>query len=375
MKREIITPNDGYHYFFGYYDLQPYSSDGRRHLAHRVEFFDRMPTAEDVAELGYIDIDTHSFVPVAKTRAWNFQQGALLQWFERDKSIMFNDFDGEKYISRVVDLSGRELRRYDIPVATASVEAGVAISINFSRVYDFRPGYGYANIPDKNKDVNLPSDDGIFLLDLKTGEYRLLHSYVDLAERFSEEPFSSHKLVVNHINLSPKGTRYVFLLRNFDPEGKKWRTVLAAGDLMGDLTQLTKFEVNSHYSWRDERTLMIWSILSDGRGIFFIDTVTGERELLDSPLCNKGDIHCNYAPDKARFIGDSYPDPDKNRAIYYYDFPTKSAWELFKVYSVPTTNTDIRCDLHARWYDDGQKISYDTTENCRREICEARELI
>lgn len=375
MKRKIITPNDGYHYFFGYYDIQPYSSDGRWHLAHRVGFFDRIPTADDIAELGYIDIEKRAFVPIAKTRAWNFQQGALLRWFERDKSILFNDFDGEKYISRVVDISGKEIRRYDLPVATACVEAGVAISVNFSRIYDFRPGYGYVNIPDREKDINLPADDGIFLLDLKTGEYRLLHSYVDLAESFREEPFTSQKLVVNHINLSPKGTRYAFLLRNIDPECKKWKTVLAAGDLMGGLTQLTKFEVNSHYDWRDERTLMIWSSLEDGRGIVFIDTVTGERKWLNDELCDSRDIHCNYSPDKERFIGDKYPDSEKNRVICCYDFKTKSSFELLKAYSVPVTDTDIRCDLHARWYDDGQKISYDTTENSRREICEAWELI
>ena len=35
-----ITPNDGYHYFFGYYDLK--ASQGNDHLAHRVEFFDRI---------------------------------------------------------------------------------------------------------------------------------------------------------------------------------------------------------------------------------------------------------------------------------------------------------------------------------------------
>ncbi len=32
MKKHCITPGDGYHYFFGYYDLQPFSTDGQRHL-------------------------------------------------------------------------------------------------------------------------------------------------------------------------------------------------------------------------------------------------------------------------------------------------------------------------------------------------------
>ena len=50
---QIITPDDDAHYFFGYYDLR--ASQGKRHLCHRVQFMDRLPVAEDVAELGYLE--------------------------------------------------------------------------------------------------------------------------------------------------------------------------------------------------------------------------------------------------------------------------------------------------------------------------------
>lgn len=368
MEKKIITPQDSYHYFFGYYDLQPYTTDGEKHLCHRVAFYNRLPTAQDVVELGYLDVESLRFTFLASTRAWNFQQGAFLQWFERDKSIIFNDFDGEKYIARVVDMQGKELRRYQRPIAAIDVRNGLALSLNFSRIYDFRPGYGYVNIPDKYAQENLPKADGIFLMDLSTGENTLLHSYQGLAESFKEEPFTNQKLVVNHINFSPKGTKFVFLLRNFPEKGKRWGTVLAVGDMQGNLRKLTNFEVNSHYSWKDETTLMIYSGLPEW-GIYFINTETGERKRLYNKLCDAGDIHCNYAPDKKSFIGDGYPDKEKMRALYRYDFENGCAEELFKVYSMPV-ETDIRCDLHARWYDNGKKISYDTTENKRREICE-----
>ena len=368
MKKKIITPSDGQHYFFGYYDLQPYSTDGKRHLCHRVAFCDRLPTAQDVAQLGYIDVETKQFILLAKTCSWNFQQGAFLQWFERDKSIIFNDFDGQNYIARVVDMQGKELRRYQRPIAAIDVRNGLALSLNFSRIYDFRAGYGYINLPDASANENLPSDDGIFLLNLRNGESKLLYSYADLAQAFEESPFTKQKLVVNHINFSPLGEKFVFLLRNFPQNGKRWGTVLAVSDLNGNLRKLTNFEVNSHYSWKDEQTLMIYSGLP-AWGIYFIDTDNGNRERLYNEMCDAGDIHCNYAPDRKSFIGDGYPDKEKNRTLYYYSFEERSAKELFRVYSMPV-ETDIRCDLHARWYDDGNKISYDTTENGRREIAE-----
>ena len=60
------------------------------------------------------------------------------------------------------------------------------------------------------------------------------------------------------------------------------------------------------------------------------------------------------------------------RSVYKYDLLTNEPTKLFSVYSEPVSDTDIRCDLHARFSPDGKKISYDTTENKRREIVEVR---
>ena len=54
-KIEIITPKDEYFYFFGYYDLHTIQKGDKRHLCHRTSFMDRLPEADDVCELGYIE--------------------------------------------------------------------------------------------------------------------------------------------------------------------------------------------------------------------------------------------------------------------------------------------------------------------------------
>ena len=354
------------HFFFGYYDLQPYSQDNQKHLAHRVYFMDRNPIVGDVAEIGYIKINNNHFVKVAETSAWNFQQGAFLQWYEDGETVVFNDFDGEKYISRVVNINGREVKRFDKPFASMSMDSGYALSINFSRIFDFRKGYGYCNIPDKNKDIRAPQDDGIFLVDLKTGKDKQLISYSRMKDIFEEKPFTDEKLVVNHITFNPSGTKFIFLLRNFSEGGKKWGTVLAVSDLQGNVKKLTDFEVNSHYSWKDDEELMIYSGLPEW-GVYFINVNSGVRIRLNDELCDKDDIHCNYAPDRKSFIGDGYP-VNNMRSVYHYDFTKRKSCELFKVFSVPVTDIDIRCDLHVRWSADGTRISYDTTENGCREI-------
>jgi hypothetical protein len=338
---------------------------GTMHLAHRVEFMGRNPVQGEKAELGYIDLKTNVFVRLATTSAWNFQQGAMLQWFEDGKSIIFNDYDGKNYISRVVGLNGDELKRFRMPIATLSPDRKKALSINFARIYNFRSGYGYLNKKDLFFDEKAPKKDGIFLLDLETNEAKLILNYAEMKETFEEEPFTSQKLVVNHINFNPSANGYVMLFRNM--EGKKWGTVLAVGDLQGNVKKLTNFEVNSHYSWKDDEMLMIYSGLPEW-GVYFINVKTGARERLFDPLCDAGDIHCNYSPNRTCFIGDGYPDKEQKRSLYFYDFESKKSKILFSVYSTPPEVVDARCDLHARWKQDGKEISYDSTENKRREI-------
>ena len=61
-----ITPEDG-HYFFGYYDLQPFSSDNRLHLAHKVSFMDRLQKAGDRCDIGLIDLTDRAFHKLTET--------------------------------------------------------------------------------------------------------------------------------------------------------------------------------------------------------------------------------------------------------------------------------------------------------------------
>ena len=69
-----ISPEGG-HYFFGYYDLQPFNKSGNLHLTHKTDFMDRLQLSGDQAEVGFIELDTLKYTMVAKTKAWNFQQG------------------------------------------------------------------------------------------------------------------------------------------------------------------------------------------------------------------------------------------------------------------------------------------------------------
>ncbi len=366
-----LTPNDGYHYFFGYYDLNAYHINGKYHLAHRVEFMDRLPEKDDICTLGQINLETGAFEPFAETTAWNFQQGALLTYnVSNYDEVFYNVRMGDGYATCRHNLVTGEKKYTDRPCTNISRDGKRGFALNFDRIYDFRPGYGYAGNRDPWFDVNAPEDDGIFLVDMESGKSRLLVSVAEIIRRFPHPDFKDAKFVVNHINFNPAGDRYVILFRNFGGEGISWTTCLIAGDLEGNMKMLIPYNVASHYHWRDNESLVIYA-KADGvnQTHYYINTVTGEYEMLTDPIL-KRNWHCLFSPDRRYFIGDGYPREESRRFLHICDCATEKIDVLLEDYSTPEDNTDLRCDLHNRFNPQGTKISFDSTRNGRREILE-----
>ena len=371
----IITPDDGYQYFFGYYDLQPLDSTQKRHLAHKVGFMDRLPVKDDVAELGAIDLDTGEFVKYAETTAWNFQEGAMYRRIYDDSHVIYNVRDDScplGFGADILDIRSGEKRRLPMPIADLSKDGKRALTINYSRVFDFRPGYGYAGRPDPNADIHAPSDDGIWLTDVETGEYRLIADYARMRREFPQPPYSDGKLLVNHITFNPSGTRFLFLLRNFPEPGQRgWKTMLITSDLEGNMRLVTPFCVNSHYYWKNDDEILIVSSTATERNdyeLWIFNDKTGEKTRLPEPNPTY-DIHCIYSPDRRYIIGDSYPSANNpTRSLWLIDTEKGVMTEPVKVPTVIPPVVDIRCDLHVRWSPDGSFVTFDSTHTGKRTI-------
>ena len=363
-----IAGSDSDYFFFAYYDIPAISGSNaageKYHLCHRVSFMNRMPTPNDLCDIGYIDLSTGNYTSVAQTNASNFQQGAMLQWSmcKPDSEIMYNFFDGQDYRCCVQDIFTGEKRVLSRPIASVSPNGRYGISINFNRIYDFRPGYGYCNYKDKFYDEDAPADDGIFLVDMQSGESRLIADYTKLASTFKDS--EGRKLVVNHITFNTESNRFVFLLRPFPNNDKKWVTALGTGDLEGNIYNLCDYSVESHYHWRDGETLLIYSnpypgTGTENTGLYEYKDLTHEIFRYDTPFF-KDDIHCSYSPDRRYILGDGYPDAEGYRAILFYDRQTKKETILGKFYGPNLNPIDIRSDLHARWSKSGKWISLDS---------------
>lgn len=368
-----ISPDDGYNYFFGYYDLNPYHENGKYHLANRVSFNDRLPTKNDICELGYIDLETREFTKIAETTAWNFQQGALLTYNTSNyNEVFYNVRGGENDFQTCIhNLKTGEKRYTDRACANISSNGKYGLAVNFSRIYDFRPGYGYSDVKDKWYDVAQPDDDGIFLVDMETGKSKLIISTAQILKEFPNELFPNEKFVVNHITFNKTGDRFLFLFRNFmTEECPRWSTTLITSDLDGNMYELLHNTVVSHYHWKNDReVLFAASVANDEFGIYLLEDLTKNYTKLESPYFNR-DIHCLYSPNQKYFVGDGYPREERLSNMYLYNCETGESEIILKDFSYNFGNTDLRCDLHNRWNVKGDKISYDSTRNKIREIYE-----
>lgn len=372
--RRLTPENDGNHYFFGYYDIPAFSGDGRFHLANRVSFMNRLPDPESVNTLGVLDRSsgTCSFTPLAETKAWNFQQGSMLQWYPEGSTeqVLYNDWDGSDYRTVIQNLQCGEKRFIPRPVANVSPDGRWGLSINFNRLWDFRPGYGYGNRHDRWFYDPQPRDDGIWLVNMRTAEFQLLISYEKIARLFNQEKdLSQKKLLVNHLTFNRTSDRFLFLVRYFPEPGGHWLTALGTADLHGHIYALRPYIYASHYNWRDHRVILFHTDVGEGKGLYTLSDQSQAYTRFDE-ACFKEDIHCSYDPTRQWIIGDGYPDPEGYRAVFLYHIDTKKVLKIGRFLSPPVPVTDIRCDLHIRWHPGGHLASFDSIHEGFRGIYE-----
>jgi len=204
------------HHFFGYYDKCPWDPTGEYILALETKFMHRPPKVEDTAAIGIINLsEGNAWEQVGHTYAWNWQQGCMLQWLPTDSGaeIIYNDYQDEQSVAVVTNLQNGKTRILPRPIYAVSHDGKSALSLNFARLNRLRPGYGYQGIPDDSKGILQPGDDGIFLMDLLTGESKLIVSISHIAAIGDTKEFGGEEHWFNHLLFSKDDRRFAFLHR------------------------------------------------------------------------------------------------------------------------------------------------------------------
>lgn len=384
-----ITPADG-HYFFGYYDIQPYSRDESLYLTHKSDFRDRLQIRGDSVQVGFIDLKTEKYEYIDTTNCWNFQQGAMLQWnpCASDREVIYNTLIDDEQHGVIMDIYTGKKRYLDCPVANISKDGKYSLSINMSRLYNFRPGYGYAWPEDPFYYKKHPKEDGIFLTDMSSGKSDLVLS-LDEIWNFTGSYFSSdQKIVINHVTFNPSATRFIALVRNFGEKGSGHKTALVTANRDGsDMYVLSDFSGQSHYWWLDDEHIIIYCCAAElecskgGYNNYILKDKTHQGEMYADGYFYF-DNHMSFSPDKKYMVADSYPylsfengmifHPDISRCnhstIMIYSPEKNVCTDIGYFYNMPRSVVDVRCDLHPRWNRSGDSITFDSTHEGFRGI-------
>lgn len=358
-----ITQGPQFHWF-GYYDKLEFDPTCRYVLSMEVDFEHRSPAADDIIAVGMVDLeDECHWTQLGTSRSWCWQQGCMLQWRPGSQSeVAWNDRDGERFVCHILDVETGQVRTLPHPIYTISPDGRTAIGTDFRRINHMRPGYGYAGLPDPNRDVLAPDDVGIYSLDLETGEHRLLISIADVAAiPFPHADLSDAKHYLNHLLFNTDGTRFEFLhrWRGEDRPGFDTRMLTAACDGT-DIHIVDDYGHTSHFIWRDPGHILAWAYHPSHEMAFYLYADRGEGVEVEGADVMTRNGHCTYLPGNEWILNDAYPDEDRNQELYLYHVATGEKVPLGSFHTPEPYTGEWRCDLHPRASPDGQSVVIDS---------------
>ena len=372
-----ITKGPRFHWF-GYYDKFQFSPDNRFVLANEVDFEHRSPKSDDVIHIGMVDLqDGDKWTELGTTRAWNWQQGCMLQWLPGSKSeIIWNDREGDRFVAHILDVKSGKKRTLPNPIYNVSPDGKTGIAPDFRRLNDCRPGYGYTGIPDPNFDVKAPEDAGLWSMDMKTGKQTLLLSFAKLAKiPYTGKPDAAFtpdaKHWFNHLLFNTNGSRFFFLhrWRNTPTGGFRTRAFTVNRDGK-KLFCLDPWGGTSHFIWRDPKHIMAWAWHpSHGEKFYLYKDLTDKVEVVgpDEMTVNG---HNTYLPGTKNLwvLNDTYPDAKRLQHPYLYHLPTRRKVPLGHFPAPRDYTGEWRCDNHPRASRDGKFVCIDSPHNGGRQM-------
>lgn len=368
---DIIRISEGpLSHFFGYYDKSPWNSSDSILLGMEAPNIKRIPLKEDVAKVGIIDPSTKKFISLAETKAWNWQQGCMLQWISESK-VIFNSSKNEEPLCIILDIKNRKTSYFPFNVAAVAPGGKWGIALNFGRLAKLRPIVGYGSIKDHYSNIPLPDNDGLWYVDLESGDKTLILSLKQSADILKiNDSHSFHRF--EHVCINPSGTR-LFVLHRWEkhtsgrPFYDRMLTINPDGS---EPYPLLTDEYISHFSWMDDEWILVWAKIKNTGPYMFLVKDKTQKFIIEGENILIKDGHCSFSPDRRWILLDTYPDEKWFLNLLLYNRKTKKLFNIarFKtnqyLYKIP----GIRCDLHPRWNHSGTKICIDAPQEDSRQM-------
>ncbi|MBI2688308.1 MAG: hypothetical protein HYX27_18555 [Acidobacteria bacterium] len=358
------------HHFFGYYAVSPWNRAGDKMICVESTFQNRMPRPNETADIVEVNPQSGATRRITETRAWNLQQGCMLNWSPNDPAtILFNDAVSGEIISAALHLGSGKRRTYARAIESVAPNGRYASCVTYGRLARLRPVVGYAAAKDPNPNDNHPSNDGVHILDLDSGKSKLAVSLQQIYDYLAPgHPGLKEKaLFIQHTVINPASTRMFFLARTIE-NGALTSAMFTANLDGGDLREVVPYGKGvSHFAWRGAGEIMAtFKFDARVRHVLFNDEPSPKYTVI-GPEFLDADGHCSFGPDPQLLVTDrNIPNIPAKRLMLYHlgrkegivlgEFPMKTpTGETY-------LSTDLRCDLHPRWKSTGHQICFDALD-------------
>lgn len=360
--------------FFGFHDCTPFSKDNKMLLANHLLIPLRMPTKNDVLEVGYYSgTEFDVWHKVGETHAWNYHKGCRLQWVD-DTHVIFNDAENDILCSRIVDVLSAENnnKKIDFPIDSVSYDGNWATSFSYGRLERNMPGYGYAICDEAYLDDDTPKDTGLFIVDLINNKRDLLLSIEEIACFQHESSMDGKMHFVTHTEFSYDNRYIAFLHRWYKGTSRNTRLIVYDRETKKMMASPTMGMV-SHYAWNHENGIVAYCRVDNvDSHVYFSSPDMQIWKRCAYPQLNSDGHH--HFIDNDWFLVDTYPDKWRHVKLYKVNRKTDEVILLAdakspKCFVSPNEHKHWKCDLHPRCSEDGKLISFDSVHTGKRCLC------
>ncbi|MCB1226568.1 MAG: hypothetical protein KDK99_12205 [Verrucomicrobiales bacterium] len=375
VPTRALTQGPKFHWF-GYYDKWEFDPTDRFVLSNQVDFEGRTPTADDRIQVGMVDTENgDAWIELGKSDAWGWQQGCMLQWRPGSKNeVVWNDREDGHHVCRVKNIDTGKVRTLPRPIYALSPDGKWAVTADFARIQNLRPGYGYQGVADPYRAERCPEQSGIWRMNMETGESELIVTLASLADI----PYQGQKLhdqwnYVNHLLVSPDSQRFIFLHRwrakGPDDAGFAVNNGFVTRMFTANLDGSGRFVLDpsgytSHFVWRDPQHVCAWTKPEGKESAFYLfkdKTDSVETVDMEAMPVNGHNTYLTLGNGQEWILNDCYPTGIRRQQIpYLYHVPTKRRIELGRFHSPKDYTGEWRCDTHPRSSHNGKKVVIDS---------------
>ena len=330
------------HIFFGYFDISPFNKN--KLLSNQVR------SSQKIMDVGFYDLNSNNpeFVKLGETETWCWQMGFRLQCYPRKPNhVIYNRLFQNNYGSVIQNIKKSEdFLDIKYPIYSISHTEPVILTLDFSRLESFRPGYGYQILSDSTKHSYVPKSEAIVLYNYESDCLERIVKYEDLVKDIFDKSTLETFHYVNHLSFQPGTKNFIFQHCILDGDKKRVRLLYYKYDDK-TIVELCKFGfLTSHFNWIDTENLVIYLATGPlGAGYYTLNLATQSLNFMETAP-NSRDGHPTFF--NSSIISDTVPNQFSERELFLYNVSKNKKIIIASIFNDSNFTGSNRCDLHPR---------------------------